>query len=118
MVEIRRRKLACFQKTRNVIMKKANTATTSGIKVNSSSLSPEDLVQLVDVSVMSKYGTDLTQFTRVVAEDRRSMVDVFKQDFNANLPRQVPAMVLHISGEGTGEAHRGGPNDSKPRGSL
>jgi hypothetical protein len=60
MAEIRRRKLACFQKTRNVIVKKANTATTSGIKVNSSSLSPEDLVQLVDVSVMSKYGTDLT----------------------------------------------------------
>jgi hypothetical protein len=68
-------------------------AATSGTKVNSSSLSPKDLVQLVDVLVASKYVADLTQFTRVVAEDMRNMLDAFKQDVNANLPRQVRAMV-------------------------
>jgi hypothetical protein len=41
-----------------------------GAKVDSP-LSPEELVQLVDVSVMSKYGADLTQFTCGIAEDMR-----------------------------------------------
>jgi hypothetical protein len=60
----------------------------SGTKVDSP-LSPEDLIQLVDVSVASKYGADLTQFTRVVAEDMRNTLDSFKQDMNSSLPRQV-----------------------------
>jgi hypothetical protein len=138
MAELRRKKLACFQKTRNGIVKKADTTTTSGTKVNSSSLSPKDLVQLVDISVRSKYDTDLTQFTRVVAEDMRSMLDAFKQDFNANLPRQVRAMVQQISGEAQGKHTEGVPatpnqggvsnngnlgilanlNQSSPRGNL
>jgi hypothetical protein len=103
MAEPRRKNLACFQKTRNGIVKKADMATTSSTKVNSSSLSLEDLVQLVDVSIASKYGADLTQFTCVVAEDMRSMLDAFKQDFNANLPRQVRALVQQISGEVQGK---------------
>jgi hypothetical protein len=43
-------------------MKKADMVAASGTKVDYP-LSPEDLVQLVDVSVASKYGGDLTQFT-------------------------------------------------------
>jgi hypothetical protein len=62
MVEARRRKLACFQKMRNRVIKKADIVAASGTKVDAS-LSPEDLVQLVDVSVTSKYRADLTQFT-------------------------------------------------------
>jgi hypothetical protein len=99
MAERRRKKLACFQKMRDSIVKKADTTNASDTKVNSSSLSPEDLVQLVDVSVVSKYSADLTQFMDVVAEDKRNTLDAFKQDFNANLPRQVRAMVQQISGE-------------------
>jgi hypothetical protein len=49
MAERCQKKLACFQKTRNGVMKKADTATASGAKV-STSLSPEDLVHMVDVS--------------------------------------------------------------------
>jgi hypothetical protein len=67
----------------------------SGTKVDSP-LSPEDLIQLVDVSVASKYGADLTQFTRVVAEDMRNTLDSFKQDMNSSLPRQVRALVQQI----------------------
>jgi hypothetical protein len=59
MAELRRKKLACFQKTHNEVIKKADTVAASTPKVNSS-LSPEDLAQLVDVSVASKYGADLT----------------------------------------------------------
>jgi hypothetical protein len=93
MVELRRKKLACFQKTHNGIMKKVDTTTTSGAKVNSFPLSPEDLIQLVDISVTSKYGSDLTQFTCVVAEDRHNTLETFKTDRSNNLPRQVRSIV-------------------------
>jgi ATP-dependent protease HslVU (ClpYQ) ATPase subunit len=86
MVERRHKKLACFQKTRHGIVKKADTAAASRSKVDSS-LNLEDLVQLVDVLVASKYGTDLTQFTHVVVEEMRNTLDYFKQDMNSNLPR-------------------------------
>jgi hypothetical protein len=62
MVELRRRKLACFQKMHNGIIKKTDTATAFGSKVNSH-LSLEDLAHMVDMSVASKYGDDLAQFT-------------------------------------------------------
>jgi hypothetical protein len=39
---------------RNGVVKKADTAATSGAKVNAS-LSPEDLVHMVDVLVASKH---------------------------------------------------------------
>jgi RNase P protein component len=98
MAERRQRKLAFFQKTRNGVVRKAYTAPASGVKVNAS-LSPEDLVHMVEVSVASKYGADLIQFTRVVAEDMRSMLDPFKQDLSGSLPRQVRAIVQQLSGE-------------------
>jgi ADP-ribose pyrophosphatase YjhB (NUDIX family) len=62
MVEARRQKLVCFQKMRNRVIKKADTVAASGTKVDASP-SPEDLVQLVYVSITSKYRADLTQFT-------------------------------------------------------
>jgi hypothetical protein len=98
MAERRQRKLAFFQKTCNGVVRKAYTAPASGVKVNTS-LSPEDLVHMVEVSVASKYGADLIQFTRVVAEDMRSMLDPFKQDLSGSLPRQVRAIVQQLSGE-------------------
>jgi ribosome recycling factor len=58
MAEIRR-KLACFQKMRNGVIKKADMTSVSTAKVTSN-LSPEDLVHMVDVSIASKYGADLT----------------------------------------------------------
>jgi hypothetical protein len=35
---------------------------------------------MIDVSITSKYDADLTQFTRVIAEDMHSTLDMFKQD--------------------------------------
>jgi hypothetical protein len=86
MAELRKRKLACFQKMRNGIVKKADTATASGSKVNSH-LSTEDFAPIVDISVASKRGEDLTQFTRVMAEDMRKTFDALKQDLSSSLPR-------------------------------
>jgi hypothetical protein len=71
---------------RNGVVKKADTAAMTNAKVNAQ-LSPENLVHMVDVSVASKYGADLTQFMRVVAEDMRNTLEAFKTDLNNILPR-------------------------------
>jgi hypothetical protein len=64
-----RNKLACYQRTRGGIIQKEDTAKATALKVNSSPLTHEDLVHLVDVSVASKYGADLVQLTCVLVED-------------------------------------------------
>jgi hypothetical protein len=71
---------------RNGVVKKSDTAAMTNAKVNAQ-LSPENLVHMVDVSVASKYGADLTQFMRVVAEDMRNTLEAFKTDLNNILPR-------------------------------
>jgi hypothetical protein len=67
-----RKKLACYQKIRSSVVQKVDTTKAMSSKVSTSSLSPEDLVHLVDVSVGSKYGSDLAQLTWALAEDVRS----------------------------------------------
>jgi hypothetical protein len=118
MAERHRRKLACFLKMRHNIVKKADTAAASSTKVNSSSLNPEDLIQSVDVSVRSKYGTDLTQFMRVVAEDMRNMLETFKTDLNNSLPRQVRSVIQQIQGEAQGKWPEGSPSTPHPGGTA
>jgi hypothetical protein len=66
--------------------------------VNSSSLSPEDLVHIVDISVASKYGADLAHLTRVPVEDVHGTIDSFKHDLNDNLPRQIRMVVKDVVG--------------------
>jgi hypothetical protein len=80
-------KLACYQKNRGGVVQKADTAKASTLKVNSASLTPEELVHLVDVSVASKYGTDLAQLTRALGEDVRSTLDPYQHDLDNSLPR-------------------------------
>jgi hypothetical protein len=80
-------------------VKKVDASITSGGKLNSFPLSLADLVQLVDVSVVSKFGADLTQFTCVVAEDMHNTLETFKTDLSNNLPRQVRSVVQQIHGD-------------------
>jgi hypothetical protein len=108
MAEIRR-KLACFQKMRNGVIKKADMTSVSTAKVTSN-LSPKDLVHMVDVSIASKYGADLTQFTRVIPEDMCNTLDAFKQDLNGSLPRQERAVVQQINDESQGKRVQGTAN--------
>jgi hypothetical protein len=49
-----REKLACYQKTRNGVAQKADTARSSASKVSTQPLPPEELAHLVDVSVASR----------------------------------------------------------------
>jgi hypothetical protein len=92
-------KLACYQKTQNGVVQKANIAKASSSKVNPSTLSPEDIVHLVGVSVSSKYGMDLVQLT----QDVRSTLDSFKHDLDDSLPRQVKSVVKEVLGNTQGK---------------
>jgi uncharacterized protein YqfB (UPF0267 family) len=68
-------------------VQKADTANASLSKVNSSSLSPEDIAHLVDVSVASKYSVDLAQLTQAFAEDVCITLDSLRHNLDDNLPR-------------------------------
>jgi hypothetical protein len=91
LAELRWRKLACFQKTCNGVVKKGDTTAVSSAKV--SYLNPEDMAHMVDVPISSKYGEDLTHLMRIVADEMRNTFDTLRQDLNDSLPRQVGAMV-------------------------
>jgi hypothetical protein len=82
-------KLSCYYKTPSSVVQKADMAKASTSKVYAASLTPEDLVHLIDISVASKYGVDLSQLTWVLAEDVRHTLDAFKQDWDNGLPRQI-----------------------------
>jgi hypothetical protein len=69
---VTRRKLESFQKTCARVIKKtvlAITTTMTMAPIVTSNLTPEELVKLIDVLVASKYGANLTQFMRIIAND-------------------------------------------------
>jgi hypothetical protein len=69
---------------------------------------------MVDVTVASKYGADLTQFTCVIAEDMRSTLKAFKTNLNSSLPRQVRTIMQQTSGEAQEKPLEGSPNTPSP----
>jgi hypothetical protein len=77
-------------------VQKADTAKASSSKVNFASVTPEDLVHLVDVSVASKYGTDLAQFTRAMGEDVHITLDSFRRDLDGSFPRQIQSIMKEV----------------------
>jgi hypothetical protein len=99
MATARRSKLACFKKTRIGVIKKivlAIMTTTTTAPTVTSNLTPKELVKLIDVSVASKYDDDLTQFTRIIADEMRNTLECFKTDLHNTLPRQVRSVVQQI----------------------
>jgi hypothetical protein len=81
MAEARRKKLACFQKTRMGVIKKtvpAITTMATATPMVTPNFTPEELVKFMDVAVASKYGNNLTNFTRTITEDVRSTLDTSK----------------------------------------
>jgi hypothetical protein len=75
MAEARRRKLVCIQKTHMGVIKKtvlAMMTTTTATHTVTPNLTPEELVKFMDVAVASKYGNNLTNFTRTITEEVRS----------------------------------------------
>jgi hypothetical protein len=81
MAEARRKKLACFQKTRMGVIKKtvpAITTMAAATPMVTPNFTPEELVKFMDVAVASKYGNNLTNFTRTITEDVHSTLDTSK----------------------------------------
>jgi hypothetical protein len=102
MAEARRRKLACFQKTRMGVIKKtiqAITTTATTTSMVTPNLTPEELVKFMDVAVASKYGNDLTNFSHTIIEEVRSTLDTFKIDLQNTFPRQIRSVVQEVQGE-------------------
>jgi hypothetical protein len=74
-------------------VQKADIVKVSSPKVNPATLTLEELVHLVDVSVVSKYGADLAQLTRVSVEDMQGTIELFKHDLDNSLPMQIRSAV-------------------------
>jgi uncharacterized membrane protein len=90
MPEVRRQKLACFQKARTGVIKKtvpAITTTTTATSTVTPNLTPEEFVKFIDVAVASKYGSDLANFTCTIIEEVRSTLDSLKTDLQNTLPQ-------------------------------
>jgi hypothetical protein len=51
------------------------------------------------VAVGSKYGNDLTIFTRTITEEVRSTLDTFETNLQNTLPRQIRSVVQQVQGE-------------------
>jgi hypothetical protein len=83
MAEVRRRKLACFQKTCTGVIKKTVLTimtTTTATPMVTPNFTPEELVKFMDIVVASKYGNDVRNFTCTITEEVRSTLDTFKTD--------------------------------------
>jgi hypothetical protein len=85
-----------FPKNMHVVIKKTVptiTTTATATPMVTPILTPEELVKFMDVAVASKYGNDLTNFTRTITEVVRSILDTFKSDLQNMLPRQIRSVV-------------------------
>jgi hypothetical protein len=105
MEERHRKKLACFQKTHGGVVKKGDIVQASRL-VNSPFIL-EELVHMIDVSVNSKYGTDLEGITHTLTYSLQSSLESFKheykQDSDNNLHRQIRAAIHQVLGESRGK---------------
>jgi hypothetical protein len=102
MDEERRRKLACFQKTRTGLINKIVPAIETMATATSTvtpNLTPKELVKFMDIVIAIKYGNDLMNFTDTINEEVRSPLDTFKTDLQNMLPRQIRSVVQQIQGE-------------------
>jgi hypothetical protein len=115
--EARRKKLACFQKTRTGVIKKtvlAITTTTTATSMVTPNLTPEELVNFMDVVVASKCRNDLMNFTRTITEEIRSTLDTFKTNLQNTFPRQIRSVVQLVQGNSQGKQPVAEPSTPYP----
>jgi hypothetical protein len=79
MAERMKKKLTCFQKNRNGVVKRGNTAKASA-PVNSP-ITLEKCVHMIDISVSSKYGADLEAISRTLTDSVRGSVESLRIEF-------------------------------------
>jgi hypothetical protein len=85
-----------IKKTAPTVKTTATTATASTVTPN---MTPEELVKFMDVAVASKYGNDLSNFTRVNTDDVRNTLESFKTNLQNTLPRHIRSVVQQVQGE-------------------
>jgi hypothetical protein len=102
--------------THGVIKKTILAITTMAIATSmiTLNLTPEELVKFTDVAVASKYGNDLTNFTRTITEEVRSTLDTFKTDLQNTLPQQIRSVVQQAQGESQGKQPVAEPSTPYP----
>jgi hypothetical protein len=113
MAERRKKKLACFQKTRSGMVKKGDTVKAS-MPVNSP-FTLEELVHMIDVTINSKYGADLEVITRTLTESVWGSVKSLRLEFKKEyekMPRQIRSMVQQVLGEARGKRDSESPGAS------
>jgi hypothetical protein len=71
----------------------AITTTATATSMVTPNVTLEELVKFMDVAVASKYGNNLTNFTRIVTEEVCSTLDTFKTDLQNTLPRQFRSVM-------------------------
>jgi hypothetical protein len=79
MAERKRKKLACFQKTRSAVVKKGDTAKAS-LLINSP-FTLKELIHMIDVSVNNKYGANLEVITRTIMDSVWGSLESLRLEF-------------------------------------
>jgi hypothetical protein len=94
-----------LQKTRSGVVKKGDTARAS--KMVNTPFSLKDLVQMIDVSISSKYGADLEGMTRALVDSLHGPFKSFKlekkREAEEGLSRRIRAAVQQVLGEAKGK---------------
>ena len=80
-VERLKLKLAGYAKTRNGVVKKVVPSPSNAQVKNST----EEIAHLIDVSVASKYGSDMENTTRTITRAVANRLEEFKVQFNKDL---------------------------------
>jgi hypothetical protein len=94
MAEARKLKLSGYFKTRSGAVKKvtASKPPVHGTKVINSD---EELAHLIDVSVASKYGSDMVDATRTITQ-LASKFDEFKEQFSKEIENSLPRQIRSL----------------------
>jgi hypothetical protein len=106
MAEVRRKKLAGFQKTRTGVIKKTVPTVTTAATATSivtPNLTPEEFFKFRDVAMAGKYGNDLMNFTCTIIEEVHSTLDTFKTVLQNTLLRQIRLVVQQVQGVSQGK---------------
>ena len=102
-VERLKLKLAGYAKTRNGVVKKVVPSPSDAQVKNST----EEIAHLIDVSVASKYGSDMENTTRTITQAVANRLEEFKEQFNKDLekclPGHVRSLVLQVNDEYSGK---------------
>jgi hypothetical protein len=82
-----------IKKTTPIVTTTVTMAMTSTVTPN---MTPKELVKFMNIVVASKYGNNLSNFTRVITDDVRSTLESFKTDLQNTLPRQIRLVVQQV----------------------